>query len=118
MQRSPANEGRSQLSRSAGKFSAGNARSPAAQTLEAAGAQSRKVREDAELAETQRQQAVRTAQSQIDAAAANVTAARQARDVLQAEQQDPDYLADVYRAQIASAEAELTRLTDEADAQL
>mgnify|MGYP001056990581 CR=1 FL=1 len=85
-----------------------------AQSLEAAGAQSRKVREDAELVETQRQQAVSTAQSQIDAAIANVTAARQARDVLQAEQQDPDYLADVYRAQIASAEASLTQLTDEA----
>ena len=85
-----------------------------AQALVAAGAQSRKVREDAELAETRRQQEVEAAQRQVEAALSNVAAARKNLAVLQAEQQDPDYLIDVYRAQIASAEADLTKLTDEA----
>lgn len=85
-----------------------------AQELAAAGAQSRKVREDAELAETRRQQELKTAQRQLEAAIANVAAARNALSVLQAEQQDPDYLEDVYRAQIARVEASLTNLTDEA----
>ena len=84
------------------------------QALVAAGAQSRKVREDAELAETRRQQEVEAAQRQVEAAISNVAAARKNLAVLQAEQQDPDYLVDVYRAQIASAEAALTKLTDEA----
>ncbi|NJR41123.1 MAG: efflux RND transporter periplasmic adaptor subunit [Leptolyngbyaceae cyanobacterium CSU_1_4] len=85
-----------------------------AQELAAAGAQSRKVREDAELAETQRQQEVKAAQRQVEAAIANVAAARNALSVLEAEQRDPDYLEEVYRAQIASAEASLKNLTDEA----
>ncbi len=85
-----------------------------AQSLEAAGAQSRQVREDAELAETQRQQEVAAAQRQVEAAVAGVASARNARTVLAAEQQDPDYLEDVYRAQISSAEASLANLTDEA----
>lgn len=85
-----------------------------AQALEAAGAQSRKVREEAELAETRRQQELEVAQRQVEAAVARVTAARNALSLLQAEQQDPDYLLDVYQAQIASAEAALTNLADEA----
>ncbi|MGB5961171.1 MAG: HlyD family efflux transporter periplasmic adaptor subunit [Coleofasciculaceae cyanobacterium] len=85
-----------------------------AQQLAAAGAQSRKVREDAELAETRREQELKATQREVDAAIANVTAARKNLAVLQAEQQDPDYLLNVYRAQIASAEATLTKLSDEA----
>ncbi|NEP16649.1 MAG: HlyD family efflux transporter periplasmic adaptor subunit [Leptolyngbya sp. SIO4C1] len=83
-------------------------------SLEAAGAQSRQAREAAELAATQQQRAVEAARRQVEAETASVTAARNALAVLQAEQQDPDYLLEVYRAQIASAEAALTRLTDEA----
>lgn len=85
-----------------------------AQELAAAGAQSRKVREDAELEETRRQQEVKAAQRQVEAAIANVAAARNALSVLQAQQQDPDYLEEVYRAQIARVEASLKNLTDEA----
>ncbi|MBE9079644.1 HlyD family efflux transporter periplasmic adaptor subunit [Romeria aff. gracilis LEGE 07310] len=85
-----------------------------AQELQAAGAISRQDREAAELTATRRQQEVEAAQRQVDAERANVAAARNALGVLQAEQQDPDYLLDVYRAQIASTEAELLRLTDEA----
>ena len=85
-----------------------------AQELEASGAQSRKVREDAELAEIQRQQEVKVAQRQRQAAISNVRSARQALSVLQAERKDPDYLKDVYQAQIASAEAALANLVDEA----
>ncbi|NJN20285.1 MAG: HlyD family efflux transporter periplasmic adaptor subunit [Leptolyngbya sp. RL_3_1] len=85
-----------------------------AQDLQTSGAISRQAREDAELAVTQRQQTLETAQQQVAAATANVAAARDALKVLQAEQQDPDYLLEVYQAQIASTEAELLRLTDEA----
>ncbi|MGB7416280.1 MAG: efflux RND transporter periplasmic adaptor subunit, partial [Thermosynechococcaceae cyanobacterium] len=85
-----------------------------AQELERAGAQSRKVREDAELTETRRQQEVKVAQKQVQAAVANVSAAQKALAVLQAERKDPDYLKDVYQAQIASTEASLANLADEA----
>ncbi|MGF1601481.1 MAG: efflux RND transporter periplasmic adaptor subunit [Thermosynechococcaceae cyanobacterium] len=85
-----------------------------AQELEAAGAQSRKVREDAELAETRRQQEFKVAQHQVQVAIANVASARKALAVLQAERKDPDYLKEVYQAQIASTEASLTNLADEA----
>jgi HlyD family secretion protein len=85
-----------------------------AQELEAAGAQSRKTREDTELVETQRRQDVQAAQRQVEGAIANVAATRKALSVVQAERRDPDYLQDVYRAQIASTEASLTHLADEA----
>lgn len=85
-----------------------------AQDLEAAGAQTRKVREDTELAETQRQQELEVAKNQVKGAIASVAAAQKALSVLQAEQQDPDYLQEVYRAQIASTESTLTNLADEA----
>ncbi len=85
-----------------------------ARELQAAGAISRQDKEDAELAVTQRQQAVEVTQQQATAATANVAVARDALAVLQAEQQDPDYLIDVYQAQIASVEAALLRLTDDA----
>lgn len=85
-----------------------------ARDLQSAGAISRQDRETAALAVTQRQQALETAQQQVAAATANVAAARNALDLLQAEQQDPDYLIEVYQGQIAAVEAELLRLTDEA----
>ncbi|NJN11202.1 MAG: HlyD family efflux transporter periplasmic adaptor subunit [Richelia sp. RM2_1_2] len=85
-----------------------------ARELTAAGAQSRKVREDAELLATRRQQEVKVAQQQVEAAVANVASARNALSVLQAQRQDPNYLLDVYRAQIASVEASLTNLADAA----
>ncbi|NJR70698.1 MAG: HlyD family efflux transporter periplasmic adaptor subunit [Synechococcales cyanobacterium CRU_2_2] len=85
-----------------------------AQNLQTAGAISRQAREDAELTANSRQQSLAAAQRQVEAERANVTAARNALAQLQAEQQDPDYLVDVYRAQMASVEAELLRLTDEA----
>ncbi|NJN29343.1 MAG: HlyD family efflux transporter periplasmic adaptor subunit [Synechococcales cyanobacterium RM1_1_8] len=85
-----------------------------AQDLQTAGAISRQAREDAELTASSRQQSLTAAQRQVEAERANVTAARNALAQLQAEQQDPDYLVDVYRAQMASVEAELLRLTDEA----
>ncbi len=85
-----------------------------AQELQAAGAISRQAREDAELAVTRQQQDVEATQRQVEAERANIAATRNTLEVLQAEQQDPDYLLDVYRAQIASTEAELLRLTDEA----
>jgi HlyD family secretion protein len=45
---------------------------------------------------------------------AEVKAAEEALQTLQAEQQDPDYLQNVYRAQIAGAQAELANLADQA----
>ncbi|WP_299492305.1 HlyD family efflux transporter periplasmic adaptor subunit [Acaryochloris sp. IP29b_bin.137] len=85
-----------------------------AQDLEAAGAQTRKVREDAELAATQRQHELEVAQKQVQGAIATVAAAQKAFSVLKAEQQDPDYLLEVYRAQISSTESTLVNLADEA----
>lgn len=85
-----------------------------ARDLQTAGAISRQDREDTELIVTQRQQALDSSQEQTRSAQAQVTAARKALEVLQGEQQDPDYLIDVYQAQIASTEAELLRLTDAA----
>ncbi|WP_041661392.1 efflux RND transporter periplasmic adaptor subunit [Acaryochloris marina] len=85
-----------------------------AQDLEVAGAQTRKVREDAELAATQRQQELEVAQKQVQGAISTVAAAQKAFSVLKAEQQDPDYLLEVYRAQISSTESTLVNLADEA----
>lgn len=85
-----------------------------ARELQASGAISRQDRENAELTATRRQQEVEAARRQVDAAIANVAAVRNARSVLQAEQQDPDYLLEVYRAQIASVEASLANLADAA----
>lgn len=47
-------------------------------------------------------------------AAAEAEAVEAAFVVLEAEQRDPDYLLDVYEARMASVEAELARLRDEA----
>ncbi|NJL00867.1 MAG: efflux RND transporter periplasmic adaptor subunit [Spirulinaceae cyanobacterium SM2_1_0] len=85
-----------------------------ARTLAAAGAQSRQALEAAALAVTQQEQAVQAARQRVEAEAANVAAARNALTVLQREQDDPDYLVDVYDAQIAGVRAELLNLADEA----
>ncbi|MGB3615436.1 MAG: HlyD family efflux transporter periplasmic adaptor subunit [Elainellaceae cyanobacterium] len=85
-----------------------------AQDLEAEGAVSRQAREAAELTETRLTQELSTAQRSLEGAIAEAAAARSAVPLLQAQQRDPDYLLDVYRAQIAAVEAELSNLADEA----
>ncbi|MGA7936539.1 MAG: HlyD family efflux transporter periplasmic adaptor subunit [Kovacikia sp.] len=85
-----------------------------ARELQAVGAQSRKVREDAELVATRRQQEAKVSKQQVEAAIAQVSSLRNTLSVLQAERKDPDYLLEVYRAQIASVEASLTNLADAA----
>ena len=85
-----------------------------AEALESAGAIPRQERESAQLTETRRQQALETAQKQLDGAIAKVAAAQEAIPLLRAQQQDPDYLLNSYQAQIAGIEAELENLTDRA----
>ncbi|MEO0804168.1 MAG: HlyD family efflux transporter periplasmic adaptor subunit, partial [Cyanobacteria bacterium J06642_2] len=82
--------------------------------LETTGAISRQQREDAELTVATRDRELEAAQRGGDRASAEVAAAREALTLLEAERSDPDYLLDVYRAQIASVEAELANLADEA----
>lgn len=84
------------------------------QTLEQQGAITRNAREDAELLENTRTRELEAAQQRVQRAIADVAAAQEASSLLLAEQQDPDYLLQVYQAQIASAEAELANLADEA----
>ncbi|NJO72597.1 MAG: HlyD family efflux transporter periplasmic adaptor subunit [Leptolyngbyaceae cyanobacterium RM1_406_9] len=86
-----------------------------AQQLEADGAISRQDRERAELNETTRSEELEAAVLAARADAAEVEVARAALAVVQQEQTDPDYLLRVYDARIASTEAELSRLRDEAD---
>ena len=64
--------------------------------------------------ETSRTRELEAVRRQLEGAIAEVAAAREALSILQAEQRDPDYLVDAYRAQIAAVEAELTNLADEA----
>jgi HlyD family secretion protein len=85
-----------------------------AQRLEAIGAISRETREGLELTATTRQKALKAARLEAQRALAEVRAAQAAHAVLQAEQRDPDYLLEVYDARIASVEAELAKLRDEA----
>ncbi|RZM81936.1 efflux RND transporter periplasmic adaptor subunit [Leptolyngbya iicbica] len=85
-----------------------------ANELAAQGAISEQQRESAGLAATARQQDRNAAQQQVASAEAAIAAARDDLNILQAEQQDPDYLLDVYQAEMASAEAQLARLADEA----
>ncbi|MEL7504459.1 MAG: HlyD family efflux transporter periplasmic adaptor subunit [Cyanobacteria bacterium J06554_6] len=85
-----------------------------AQDLEARGAISRQAREAAELEATRLARSLETAQRERDSATAAVAAAGEALPLLRAQQQDPDYLVDAYRAQIAGVEAELANLADEA----
>ena len=85
-----------------------------AQDLEARGAISRQAREAAELEATRLARSLDAARRERDSAAAAVAAAEEALPLLRAQQQDPDYLIDAYRAQIAGVEAELVNLADEA----
>jgi len=83
--------------------------------LETSGAISRKDREAAELTETTRLKELEAAQLAARAAASDVDVAKAAVAVLQKEQTDPDYLIRVYDARIASTEAELSSLQQEAN---
>lgn len=85
-----------------------------AQRLETVGAISREQRETLELLDTTRRKEFEAAQLEVKRAASEVKAAEAELAVKQAEQRDPDYLLDVYSARIASIEAELAKLQDEA----
>ncbi|GAB4547983.1 MAG: HlyD family efflux transporter periplasmic adaptor subunit [Pleurocapsa sp.] len=78
------------------------------------GAIARQTLEQDELTEINRQKALEAEQRIADSATAEVNAAQEALAILRAEQSDPDYLLDVYDARIASVEAELARLADDA----
>ncbi len=84
------------------------------QQLYQEGVINRQTLERDELTATSRARELDAAQRQVDTAIAEVKAAREALSILRAEQQDPDYLLDVYDARIASVEAELARLADDA----
>lgn len=84
------------------------------QELAATGIISRRDREAAELTEITRTKELESAKLATKSAAADVEVARAALTVLQAQQRDPDYLLKVYDAQIASIEADLAKLKDEA----
>lgn len=85
-----------------------------AQDMAASGVISRRDRENAELTEITRAKELESATLAAKAASAEVDVARAALTVLQAEQRDPDYLLKVYDARIASIEADLAKLQDEA----
>lgn len=85
-----------------------------ANQLAARGALSEQERETAQLLANTRQQEYNAARQQLESAIAAVDAAQEELDILQAEQQDPDYLVDVYQAEMESVRAELARLADEA----
>jgi HlyD family secretion protein len=86
-----------------------------AQQLEATGAIARQNRESAELNATTRAKELEAAKLATQAAASEVEVAKAALAVLQKQQADPDYLLNVYDARIASTEAELSKLRDEAN---
>lgn len=86
-----------------------------AQQLQSSGAIARKERESAELNEITRARELDAATLNAKAAAAEVEVAKATLAVLQKEQTDPDYLLRVYDARIASTEAELTKLRNEAN---
>lgn len=84
------------------------------QQLYADGVISRQRKEQAELDAISQQRAWEAAVKAVDNANTEVQAAEAALAILRAEQQDPDYLLDVYQARIATVQAELTKLTDDA----
>jgi HlyD family secretion protein len=84
------------------------------QELAQAGAIPRQNRETAELTETTRTKELETAILSEKTAVAEVDVARAALNILQQEKTDPDYLLKVYDARIASVEASLQKLRDEA----
>lgn len=85
------------------------------QQLYSDGVISRQVKERAELEETAQDRALEAAIRAADSATTEVKAAESALAILQGEQQDPDYLLDVYDARIASVRAELEKLNDDAN---
>jgi len=86
-----------------------------AQQLQSAGAISRQARESAELTAITRARELDATVLNAKAATAEVEVAQASLAVLQKEQTDPDYLLKVYDARIASTEAELAKLRDEAN---
>ncbi len=82
--------------------------------LYAQGGISRQDLESQQLMVTQRQQDLVAARQTVTQARAEIAEARAAWQVLAAQQQDPDYLIDVYQGQIAALEAELVNLADTA----
>ncbi len=84
------------------------------QQLQADGVISRQEKERAELEEIVKLRALEAEQRVADSGIAEVKAAQQALAILRAEQQDPDYLLDVYDARIAGVKAELAKLTNDA----
>ncbi|GAB4237080.1 MAG: HlyD family efflux transporter periplasmic adaptor subunit [Elainellaceae cyanobacterium] len=85
-----------------------------AESLYQNGAIARQNLEDAQLEETTRAQSLEVAQRAVDRAQAQVRDASEEVQRLQAEQQDPDYLLEVYDARMRSLEAELANRVDEA----
>lgn len=85
-----------------------------AQQLADIGAIARQDQEVAELNAITRAKELETAILAAEAEAAEVEVARAALAVVQQEQRDPDYLLRVYDARIASTEAELAKLQDQA----
>lgn len=85
------------------------------QNLYAEGAISRQEKEQAELAEITKIRALEAEQRLAESIVAEINAAQEALSIVQAEQQDPDYLLDVYDARIAGVKAELAKLTDDAN---
>ncbi len=85
-----------------------------ANELAAQGAISEQARESEALTVTSREQERRAAQQQVESANAMIASAQDDLQILRAEQQDPDYLLDVYRAEMDSTAAELARLADDA----
>ena len=85
-----------------------------AQRLEAVGAMSREERETLDLMAITRRKELEAVRIEVERTEAEVQAVQAELAVLQAQQQDPDYLIDVYSARIARTEAELAKLQDEA----
>lgn len=77
------------------------------------GAISRQQKERAALEEISKIKALEAEQRVADTIDAEINVAQKALLILQAEQQDPDYLLDVYDARIASVKAELAKLIDD-----
>lgn len=84
------------------------------QELAADGAIARKSLEASQLAVISQQTELEAAQLMVSAARSEIEVAESALSLLQQEQNDPDYLLQVYDAKISSAEAELRRLQQDA----
>lgn len=82
--------------------------------LETKGTISREERENAELSMITHTKELEIATRAAQRAASETRAAEAELARLEAEQRDPDYLLDVYDAQIAQVEAELARIRDQA----